>query len=83
MLAASLVAPMLLALSTSSTTAGAATAAVFPVVQANATGVPPTGWSTAIRSAGSGMRKPKREFECSALELFFHVFFRLCWALIV
>ena len=57
MLAASLVAPMLLALSTSSTTAGAATAAVFPVVQANATGVPPTGWSTAIRSAGSGMRK--------------------------
>ena len=27
--------------------------------------------------AGSGARKPRREFEGSALELFFHVFLRL------
>jgi hypothetical protein len=57
LVAASLVAPMLLALSSAPTTAAAATATVFPVVQANAAGVPPTGWSTAIRSAGTGMRK--------------------------
>ena len=33
--------------------------------------------------AGSGVRKPWREFEGSALELFFHVFLRLSRALIV
>ena len=57
LLAASLLAPALLALSAGPSTAGAATTAVFPVVQANATGAPPSAWSTAIRSAGTGMRK--------------------------
>ena len=33
--------------------------------------------------AGSGARKPRREFEGSALEPFFHVFLRLSRALIV
>ena len=33
--------------------------------------------------AGSGARKPRREFEGSALEPFFHVFLRLNGALIV
>ena len=56
-LAASLLAPALLALGSAPVTAGAAGTTVFPVVQANATGVPPTAWSTAIRSAGTGMRK--------------------------
>ena len=33
--------------------------------------------------AGSGARKPRREFEGSALEPFFHVFLRLSRVLIV
>jgi hypothetical protein len=33
--------------------------------------------------AGSGARKPRREFEGSALEPFFHVFLRLNGVLIV
>ena len=37
----------------------------------------------AIGFAGSGARKPQREFEGSALEPFFHVFLRLNGALIV
>ena len=44
------------------------------------------GWEVIISElgfAGSRARKPRREFEGSALELFFHVFLRLSRALIV
>ena len=44
------------------------------------------GWEvifSELRFAGSGARKPRREFEGGTLEPFFHVFLRLNGALIV
>jgi len=60
LLAATLLAPLLVALAPSSPPAsadGPSGVRVFPVVQATATDAPPSAWSTAIRSAGSGLRK--------------------------
>ena len=58
-IAASVIAPLLLSVSPSAMPAGAASTAVHPVVQANATDSPPSAWSTAIRSAGTGMRQAR------------------------